>query len=125
LGRHDAALIERRPEARRAAAERRLLPRLTERAAAGQRLEAADVAAATDDTGVVADLDVAHVAGAPLGTAMEPAVGDDPGADPGPDLHDDDVVVAGGDPGAPLPEGEDVDVVVDPDRGAMAAREPL
>ena len=44
---------------------------------------------------------------------------------PGPDLDDDDVVVADRDAGSPLAEGEDVDVVVDPDRRAIARREPL
>jgi hypothetical protein len=44
---------------------------------------------------------------------------------PGPDLHDDDVVVAGRDAGSPLPEGEEVDVVVDPDRGAVAGGQSL
>ena len=96
-----------------------------ERGAAGERLEAADVAAAADDRRVVDDLDVADVAGTALGAAMEAAVGDDPGADARPDLDDDDVVVAGGDAGPPLPEGEDVDVVVDPDRRAVARGEPL
>ena len=66
------------------------------------------------------DLDVADVAGTALRAAMEPAVGDDPGADAGPDLDDDDVVVADGDAGAPLPERQDVDVVVDPDRRPVA-----
>ena len=48
--------------------------------------------------GIVGDLDVADVAGAPLRAAVEPAVRDDPGADPRPDLDDDDVVVARRDP---------------------------
>ena len=91
-----------------------------ERPAAGQRLEAADVAAAADDGRIVGDLDVADVAGAALGAAMEAAVRDDPRADPGPDLDDDDVVVAGRDAGAPLAEREHVDVVVDPDGRAVA-----
>ena len=93
--------------------------------AAGQRLEAAEVAAAADDERVVDDLDVADVAGTPLRAAMEVAVRDDARADPGPDLHDHDVVVAGRDPGPPLAEREQVDVVVDPDRGVVAVGEPL
>ena len=68
------------------------------------------------------DLDVADVAGAALRAAVEPAVRDDAGADAGPDLDDDDVVVAGRDARSPLPEGQDVDVVVDPDRGAGSGR---
>ena len=44
---------------------------------------------------------------------------------PVPILIDDDVVVAGGDARPPLAEGEDVDVVVDPDRRAVALGEPL
>ena len=44
---------------------------------------------------------------------------------PGPDLDDHDVGVAGGDPRAPLPERQDVDVVVDPDRRTVAGGEPL
>ena len=70
---------------------------------------------------VVDDLDVADVAGAALRAAMEPAVGDDPGPDAGPDLDDDHVVVAGRDPRPPLAEGQDVDVVVDPDRARRSA----
>ena len=93
-----------------------------ERAAAGQRLEAADVAAAADDRGVVDDLDVADVAGAPLRAAVEVAVRDDPRPDAGPDLDHDHVVVAGRDARAPLPEREQVHVVVHPDRGVVARR---
>ena len=96
-----------------------------DRRAAGERLETADVAAAAHDRRIVHDLDVADVAGAPLRAAMEVAVRDDPGADAGPDLDDDDVVVAGRDARAPLAEGQDVDVVVDPDRRAVAGGEPL
>ena len=93
--------------------------------ATGQRLETADVPAATDDGGIVDDLDVPDVAGRSLRAAVEAAVGDDAGADPGPDLDDDHVVVADRDPGPPLPEGEDVHVVVDPDRRVVARREPF
>ena len=71
------------------------------------------------------DLDVPDVAGRPLRAAVEPPVRDDPGADAGADLDDDDVVVAGGDARPPLAEREHVDVVVDPDRRVVAVREPL
>ena len=89
-----AALVERGRQARAAAVAGRRLARPAQRLAAGEGLEAADVAAAADDGGVVDDLDVTDVAGAALGAAMQAAVGDDPGPDPGPDLDDDDVVVA-------------------------------
>ena len=85
-------------------------------------LEAADVSAAADDRRVVDDLDVADVAGRSLGAAVQLAVGDQPGADARPDLHEDDIGVAGGDAGPPLAERHDVDVVVDPDRRAVALR---
>jgi hypothetical protein len=68
---------------------------------------------------------VTDVAGAALRPAVDPAAGDDPGPDAGPDLHDDDVVVARRDAGSPLAEGQEVDVVVDPDRGAVAGGESL
>ena len=68
---------------------------------------------------------MADVAGTALGTAMEPAVRDDPGADARADLDHDDVVVAGGDPRAPLTEPQDVDVVVDPHGGPVALGEAL
>ena len=97
-----AALVEGGPEPRAAALCAAACAGPPERGAAGERLEAADVAAAADDRRVVGDLDVADVAGTPLGAAMEAAVGDDPGADAGADLDDDDVVVAGRDPRAPL-----------------------
>jgi hypothetical protein len=56
---------------------------------------------------------------------MEASVGDDPGADPGSHLDDDDVVVSRRDPGPPLPEREEVDVVVDPDGCPIALREAV
>ena len=65
------------------------------------------------------------VSRAALRAPVEAPVRDDPGADARPDLDDDDVVVALRDPGPPLAEGEDVDVVVDPDRRAEPLREPL
>src|SRR4029079_1725069 len=82
-------------------------------------------AAAADDARRVRHLDVTGVAGTPLGTAMEPPVGDDPGAHAGADRDDDDVVAAGGDAGPPFAEGEEVDVVVAPDRRPVAGRESL
>ena len=87
--------------------------------------QATDVAAAADHVRVVADLDVADITRASLCAAVEAAVGDDPGPDAGPDLDDDHVGVAGGDARAPLPESNDIDVVVDPDRGPIASRETL
>ena len=72
--RHRPALVERRPQPRAPAVERGRLAGPADRLAAGQRLEAADVAAAADDRRVVDDLDVADVAGAALGAAVEPAV---------------------------------------------------
>ncbi len=68
---------------------------------------------------------MAHVAGTPLGTAMEPATSDDPGPDPGSDLDDHDVVVPRRDARAPLAEGKDIDVVVDPDGSPIASGESL
>ena len=65
-----------------------------ERSAAGHRLEAADVAAATEDRRVVGDLDVADVTGRALCAAMEEPVADQPGADARADLDEDDVAVA-------------------------------
>ena len=59
---------------------------LRERLAAGDRLEAADVAAAADDVLAARDPDVADVAGGAPGAAVDVAVGDDPAADPGADL---------------------------------------
>ena len=100
-----AALVERGPEPRAAAVLGGRLARPAERRATGQRLEAADVAAAADDRRIVGDLDVADVAGTPLRAAMEVAVRDDPGPDARPDLDDDHVVVAGRDAGSPLARG--------------------
>src|SRR6185436_11733660 len=65
------------------------------------------------------------VAGTPLRAAMDPAVRDDPGPDARADLDHDHVVVSGGDARPPLPERQEIDVVVDPDGGAVAGREPL
>src|SRR5437667_11780841 len=125
LRRHSPALVERgsQPLAPDLAGGRLAGP--PERRSAGQGLETAGVAAAANDGRVVRDLDVAHVAGTPLGTAMEPAVRDDPSPDPGPDLDHDDVVVAGRDTRPPLAQGQDVDVVVDPDGRAVPGGEPI
>ena len=70
--------------------------------AAGERLEAADVAASADDALVVGDLDVADVACAALGAAMEHPPDHDAGADPGSDLDEHDVLVTPRDAGADL-----------------------
>ena len=122
---HPAVLVERGPQPLAASDAAAASPSRAERGPAGQRLEAADVAAATDDRRVVHDLDVPDVARRSLRPPVDPAVRDDPGADAGADLDDDDVVVADGDPGPPLAEGQDVDVVVDPDRRAVAVGEAL
>jgi hypothetical protein len=116
-------VVERRCEPRAASLPSCRLAVPADRLATRQRLQAADVPAPAHDRGVVDDLDVPDVAGTPLRAAVKPTVGDDPRADARPDLHHDHVVVALCDPRAPLPEGQDVDVVVDPDRGAVARRE--
>ena len=77
------------------------------------------------DRRVVGDLDVPHVAGASLGAAMQTTVGDDAGPDARPDLDDDDIVMARRDARAPLPESQEIDVVVDPDRRAVVLAESL
>ena len=118
-------LVERGLQPRAPALPRRDLPGPTERRTAGERLEAPDVPAPAQDGGIVGDLDVPDVPGTSLGAAMQPAVGDDAGPDPRPDLDDDDVVVAGGHARSPLPEGQEVDVVVDPHRRAVVLREAL
>ena len=61
------------------------------RAAAGDRFEAAEVAAAADDVVVVGDVDVADVAGGALGAAVDAAVGDDAAADAGADFDEQQV----------------------------------
>ena len=68
---------------------------------------------------------MADVAGTPLRATMEVAVRDDACPDARPDLHHDHVGVAGRDAGPPLAQGEDVDVVVDPDRRPVAGGESL
>ena len=58
-----------------------------ERAAAGDGLQAAGVAAAAHDVVVPGEPDVADVPGRALRAAVDPAAGDDPAADAGADLH--------------------------------------
>src|SRR5690606_40826339 len=64
--------------------------RLDDRLAAGQRLEAADVAAAAGDLPAARHRDVAEVPGGAEGAAAQLAVGDDARADPGGDLDEDE-----------------------------------
>ena len=118
-------LVQRQPQAFASAGERHALPVAGQGGAPGERLEAADVAAPADHRRVVDDLDVPDVAGRALRPAVDAAVRDDPGADAGADLDDDDVVMANRDPRPPLAEGEDVHVVVDPDRRPIAVGESL
>ena len=88
-------------------------------AAAGDRFQAAEVAAAADDVVVVGDVDVADVAGGALGAAVDAAVGDHAAADAGADLDEQQVV--GVAPARPvLAEGHDVHVVVDQHGRAVA-----
>ena len=70
------------------------------------------------------DADVADVAGGALGAAVDAAVDDDPAADPGGDL-DEQQVVDLAPVGPVLAEGHDVDVVVDQHRDAVAVGEAL
>ena len=92
------------------------------RAAAGHGLQAAAVAAAAD-LEVAGHVDVADVARRALGAAVDPALGDDPAADAGADLDEEQVVV-----GAPglvvLAQRHDVHVVVDERRRAEVVSEP-
>ena len=120
-----ATLVERDTQPRGAAVDGRGRARPAEGRAAGQRLEAAEIAAAADDRRVIDDLDVADVAGTALGAAVEVAVRDDAGPDAGADLDDHHVVVAGRHAGAPLAERQQVDVVVHPDRRAVPRGEPF
>ena len=88
-------------------------------AAAGDRFQTAQVAAAADDVVVVGDVDVADVAGGALGAAVDAAVGDHAAADAGADLDEEQVV--GVAPARPvLAERHDVDVVVDQHRRPIA-----
>ena len=104
-----------------------LLPQLRRhRAASRERLEAADVPAAAGDLlgALDRDADVADVAGGALGAAVDAAADDDPAADPGTDLDEQQVLDLR--PVRPvLAEGHDVDVVVDQHRDAVAVGEAL
>ena len=81
LGGDRAVLVEGGPEPGAPPLERGRGAGPPDGRTAGKRLEAADVAAPADDRRIVDDLDVPDVAGTALGAAVEPAVGDDPGAD--------------------------------------------
>src|SRR6185503_11742241 len=63
-----------------------------DRGAAGDGLEAPDIAAAADGIDVVGHLDVAEVAGGTLRAAPQRTVADDPAADAGRDLDQHQVV---------------------------------
>ena len=126
LGGHAAVLVEGDPQPRAAVRQRPPPPRRAPRAAppaSASRQPTLPQRHTTD--AVVDDLDVADVAGATLRAAVDPPVRDDAGADAGADLDDHDVVVADGDAGPPLAKGEEVHVVVDPDRRAVSIGEPL
>ena len=99
--------------------------RAGDRRPAGDGLEAADVAAAAHGVDVVGDLDVAEVAGRALGAAAQLAVADDPAADAGGDL-DEQQVVDVREPDGVLAERHHVDVVVDDDDAVelVARRSP-
>ena len=72
--------------------------------------------------GIVGDLDVAHVPGTALGTAVEPPVGDDARPDARADLDHHHVLVAHRDARPPLPHRQHVDVVVHPHRARRSGR---
>src|SRR5215208_610598 len=94
-----------------------------ERAAAGHRLEAADVAAPAQDVLVAGHADVADVPGGSLRTAVDQAPGHDPAADARTDLDEQQVVRVA--PMRPvLAQRHDVHVVVDEHGGVVAGREP-
>jgi hypothetical protein len=95
-----------------------------ERAAACHRLEAAAVAAAAEHVVVVAHMDVADVAGGALRAPQRAPVRDQPGADPGADLHEHQVLGVGPRAGA-LSQRHQVGVVVDERGGAEALAQPL
>ena len=93
------------------------------RPAARHGLEAAAVAAAADLL-VAGNVDVADVAGRALRAAVDPAIGDDPAADAGRDLDEQQVVV--GAPGLPvLAQRHDVHVVVDERRRPEVVGQPV
>ena len=92
--------------------------------AAGDGLEAAGVAAPADHRLVPRELDVPHVAGRALGAAVDPTVGDDPAADAGRDLDEQQVRFVAP-VGEVLAERHDVHVVVDQHRGTQPVGEVL
>ena len=97
---------------------------LRQRASAGDRLQAARVAASADDVFVAADDHVADVARGALRSSVDLAVYNDAASDPGSDLDVEEVLHLR--PMSPvLAERHDVDVVVDEHTDvAVAPREP-
>ena len=93
-----------------------------ERGPGGHGLEAAGVAAAAGHVVGAGHADVAEVAGDAGGAALQPAAGDDAGADAGRDL-DQHQVVDVGQVRLLLAERHDVDVVVDEDGHGVLALE--
>ena len=95
-----------------------------QRPSAGDRFEAAGLAAAAARGGVVGDVDVPDVAGRAAVAAVQPAVGDQAAADAGGHLHEEQVPAFARDAALPLPQRHQVDLVVHPDRHAVAGEEP-
>src|SRR5690606_18647532 len=93
-----------------------------QRRAAEQRLQATRVAACADRA-VRIGLDVANVAGTPVGTAVRLAVEIDAATDPRTDLDEEQVVGGPGHAAEALPHGHDVHVVVHHDRTAVLPRQ--
>src|SRR5690606_14893316 len=91
-------------------------------AAAGDRLQAAGVAAAARDVVGAGHPDVPDVAGGALGPAVQPPAGDDAAADAGADL-DEEQVLRGGAAVPELAQRQGVDVVVDQDVEVVAVGE--
>ena len=89
--------------------------------AAGHRFQAADLAAAALGIGV-GNPDVADVAGRAVGTAVDPALGQQAGSDSRTDLAVDEVREGFATPGA-LAKGKQVDVVIHPHRCVEAVLE--
>src|SRR5581483_9853138 len=99
-----------------------LLAGARDRRAGGDRLEAADVpAAARRSRGL--DAHVAEVARAAVRTAHERGIHEQPRADTGPDLDEDEVGDVAGDAARMLADRHQVDVVVDEDRTGDKLRE--
>ena len=95
-----------------------------QRCATGDRFEAAEVPATTDDVVVVGYVDVADVACRAVRPPVHVPVGDDARADPGPDLHEQQEVFRP--PVRPvLAEAHDVHVVVDQSWRGESFSEPL